>query len=430
MTSGALLASLILALVASGCSLLPTAGPTAGQVAEQAQADGEILFDLIEVDDRVVATLAAQPQESFAARFEKHGEPPEIKIAVGDTISVTIWESAAGGLFSEAVPGRSITGSQPGIEPLLPEGGRAGSPGDQPLGVPSGPPPESTIGAEVATSSRREAVIPGQQVGVDGGISVPYAGRIPAAGRSPLEVQQTIEQRLAEKALEPQALVSVTKSSVNAVTVGGEVVAGGRVTLSTGGDRLLQVIAAAGGARAPVHDTFVGLSREGVAATIPLESLISDPVEDIYARPGDILTLVRLPQTFSVFGATGRNADIPFDAAKITLGEALAKSQGLRDDLANPKGVFLLRYEPDSLVQALDQPIATRAQGGRSPVVYRFDLGDGNSYLLARRFPIRDKDIIFVADAAAVQVDEIFRGLSYITGPILTGIVTCRSAKC
>ena len=92
--------------------------------------------------------------------------------------------------------------------------------------------------------------------------------------------------------------------------------AGARVSLSPGGDRLLQVIAAAGGAKAPVHETFVRLSRDGVTATIPLEQLVADPAEDIYAQPGDVLTLVRVPQTFSVFGATGRNAEDRLRRAK------------------------------------------------------------------------------------------------------------------
>ena len=49
--------------------------------------------------------------------------------------------------------------------------------------------------------------IPDQQVGSDGAISIPYAGRIKAAGRTPQQIEHTIEQRLADKALDPQALV-------------------------------------------------------------------------------------------------------------------------------------------------------------------------------------------------------------------------------
>jgi polysaccharide export outer membrane protein len=243
------------------------------------------------------------------------------------------------------------------------------------------------------------------------------------------------------------------------------------VPLSPGGSRLLEVIAAAGGVgargaaagglpagavaaaaratgatgataaalqasldsvaglQAPVHETFVRLSRDGVTATIPLARLVSDPSEDIFAQPGDVLTLLRIPQTFSVFGATGRNALVTFDAEKLTLSEALGKSQGLRDDLANPKGVFLFRYEPYSTVRALDQPIATRTQNGRSPIAYRFDFKDGKSYLLANEFPVRDKDVIFVADAAGAQVQKLFAVLATVTGPVITGLLACRSVN-
>jgi len=488
-----------------GCSIIPSAGPTASEVTAVGQAGSEVLFDVVDVDNHVVSTLLAQPKESFHARFKKDGNPPELKIAVGDTVSVTIWESAAGGLFSEAPVTQLPTGSRPGTEPLVPESPRPptetsagptpeinpllGAP-NQPPGAPSETPARQTgrppsgnipptvplpIEATVAAVNQRSATIPDQKVAPDGAISVPFAGQVPAAGRTPAEVQQTIEALLTSKALQPQALVIVKKSDANAVTVAGEVVAGARVPLSPGGDRLLQVIAAAGGVTtpagiaaaggvttpagiaaaggittpagiaaaggittpagiaatdgitAPLFETFIRLSRDGVTATIPFERLVKDPEEDIYARPGDVLTLVRIPQTFSVFGATGRNNLISFDAEKLTLSEALAKSQGLRDELANPKGVFLFRYEPAAIVRALDQPIATRAADGASPVAYRFDFSDANSYLIAHQFPVRDKDIIFIADAGAVQAQKVFTVLQTITGPVITGLLVCRS---
>lgn len=439
-------------LAVAGCSWIPRAGPSTSDVLEQGRAGGEILFDVVQVDDRVVSTLLGQPKESFARRFKENAQPPEVKISIGDTISVVIWESAAGGLFSEAPPAPVPTGGRSETEPLAPQsqppaGGQPsefGAPnpstgpltetarpprGQRPSGTESPQQPFSLEGA-AAAGGRRAATIPDQQVGADGAISVPYAGRVPAAGRFPAEVQQAIEARLAEKALGPQALVIVKKSAANAVTVTGEVVAGARVPLSPGGDRLLQVIAAAGGAKAPVHQTFVRLSRDGMTATIPLEQLVADPAEDIYAQPGDVLTLVWVPQTFSVFGATGRNAEIAFDARNINLGEALAKSQGLRDDLAKPEGVFLFRYEPNSVVRALDEPVSAEARGGVSPVVYRFDLRDGKTYSLAQEFPVYDKDVIFVADAPAAQIYKFFTALNQVTGPIVTGLVTCRYVKC
>ena len=290
-------------------------------------------------------------------------------------------------------------------------------------GLPRPPDSAQNLG-EVGRPGTR---IPVQEIGTDGTITVPYAGRITAVGRTPHEVEQAIERRLTGKAVDPQALVAVQRSPANAVTVAGEVIGGKRVPLSPAGERLLDVIAAAGGAQAPVHDTFVALSRDGVTATAPLAMLVDHPEENIFARPGDVLTLVRRPQTFSVFGATGKNAAITFDRDRLSLSEALAKSGGLLDDQADPRAVFLFRYEPDSVVQALGQPLATDAPQGVSPVAYRFDLQDAKTYLLAKQFPVRDKDIVFVANAEIQPVYRFFVALQNVTGPVITGFLTCRS---
>ena len=181
---------------------------------------------------------------------------------------------------------------------------------------------------------------------------------------------------------------------------------------------------------APVHETFVRLSRGGVTASLPLATLVGDPAQDIYAEPGDVLTLVRRPQTFSVFGATGQNAAITFAADHLSLAEALAKAGGLLDERADPRAVFLFRYEPVSLVRALGQPVASGASGGLSPIVYRLDLNQAKSYLLARRFPVRDKDVIFVANAKTQPIYNFFQVLSQVTGPVQTGFITCHVAGC
>src|SRR5207249_3945753 len=161
-----------------------------------------------------------------------------------------------------------------------------------------------------------------------------------------------------------------------------------------------------------------------------LATLIADPAQDIFAEPGDVLTLVRRPQTFSIFGAIGKNAAITFNSDHLSLAEALAKAGGLLDERADPRAVFLFRYEPVQLVEALAQPIATGAPTGMSPIAYRLDLNEAKSYLLARRFPVHDKDVIFVANAEMVPVHRFFRALSKVVGPIETGLLTCFYAKC
>jgi polysaccharide export outer membrane protein len=370
----------LLACFLAGCSSLPTAGPTARDVIHQEVQGNQTRFALIDVDDNVVAALLAGPSESFNARFKKYGKPPQPKIGIGDSLVVSIWEAGGGGLFST-------------------------SPTDQ------------------VSAGSRSVTIPEQAVGHDGAISVPFAGRVPVAGRLPVEVQHAIERRLAEKAIEPQVIVTVTKSLTNSATVTGEVVAGARVPLSLKGDRLLDLIAAVGGAKSPVYETFVRLSRGGITATIPMEALVSNPAENIYVQPGDVLTLVRLPQSFTAFGATGANAQISFGAEKMTLAEALAKAGGLQDLRSDPAGVFLLRFEPPKVINALGRPQLRTGPDGSTPVVYRLDLRDARSYFLAQRFPVEDKDIIYVANADLNELQKFFTLLNTLTGPVITGFV-------
>jgi polysaccharide export outer membrane protein len=367
-------------VIVAGCSALPTAGPTASDVKGQEVKDNLARFDLVNIDDNVVTTLLALPAESFHVRFKKYGRPPQPKIGIGDSVVVSIWEAAGGGLFGASPTDHVSAGS-------------------------------------------RSVTIPEQIVARDGGISVPFADRVPAAGRLPVEVQKTIEQRLAEKAIEPQVIVTVTKSLSTSVTVAGEVVSGARVPLSLKGDRLLDLIAAAGGARSPVYETFVRLSRDRITATIPMEALVSDPAENIYAYPGDVLTLVRLPQSFTAFGATGTNMQVNFTAERMTLVEALAKAGGLQDQRSDPAGVFLFRFEPPDIVNALGRPQLQTGPDGSSPVVYQLDLSDAKSYFLAQRFAMHDKDIVYVANADFNELQKFFTLLNTLTGPIITGIV-------
>jgi polysaccharide biosynthesis/export protein len=374
------------AILLAGCATLPTAGPTVSQVFDQAVTDGQRHFDLVEVDNHVVATLLGQPTESFRSKFQRYGKPRGPTIGIGDTVSVSIWEAAGGGLFS--------------------------------------PPVTSGAGG---TGSRTQ--IPDQVITPDGAISVPFAGRIAVAGRTPLQVQDEIQQRLADKAIEPQAIVTVTKSITNTATVSGEVVSGARVPLSVGGDHLLDVIAAAGGAKAPVYNTFVRLSRGGVTVTIPLAKLVSNPGENIYAWPGDVLTLVQVPQTFSVFGATTENTEVPFGAEKLTLAQALAKAGGLQDLRADPRGIFLFRFEPASVVGALNAPALATGPDGTSPVVYRLNLREVNNYFYAERFPMEDKDVIYVANAPLTELQKFFTLVNTITGPVISGVVVSRSVN-
>lgn len=356
----------LLGVALAGCTALPSTGPTSAEVVTSAQ-EGELTrYILRDVDESIVSILSTSRQQTFQTSFGDNRPPPSQRIGIGDTISVTVWEAAAGGLFSSPAVDRNSTGA-------------------------------------------RSANIPEQVVARDGSVTVPYAGRISVVGLTTPDVERRIVEKLTGKAIEPQVLVTVPQGLSNSVTVLGEVTAGARVPLSVRGERVLDVIAMAGGVRAAAHETFVTLQRNGRTVAVPMQRLIANASENIYAHPRDVITVVRDPQTFSVFGAAGRNAVVPFDAAGITLEQAIAKAGGLIDSRSDPYGVFLLRFESQDVARQLDPNFKTAARDTRVPVIYRLNLRDPRSYFLAQTINIRNRDMIYVANAPLNEVQKVLQ---------------------
>ena len=348
-------------------------GPS-GRDIEAAAAQPAPQFALVEINDPVLAEMARWPAASLYSRFGDYRGPGAENIGVGDSVQVTIWEAAAGGLFSSPAIAANSTGS-------------------------------------------RSAVIPAQVVARDGSITVPYAGRIEVANRTPPEVETAIVARLQGKAIEPQALVTVTHNIANTATVTGEVVSGARVPLSTRGDRIMDVIAEAGGLRAPVHDSFINLERGGRTVRVAMQSLLTRPRENIYVRSGDVITVVNDPQTFTAVGATGRNAVVPFDAVGITLDQALAKAGGLIDVQADPRSVFVMRYEPTSHLRDVPGVSPELLRADYAPVAYHLDLRQPTALFAARLFTIRDKDIVYVSDSPITDLQKVLNLVGALTSP-------------
>jgi polysaccharide export outer membrane protein len=374
-------------LAFAGCSSVSGTGPSAGDIVEEAGPGAAPRYELVDIDSNVVEILRQRGPASFLAHFGDYRPSVEPRIGIGDTVAVTIWEAGAGGLFSASlVADRFSTGS-------------------------------------------KSATIPDQVVGRDGAITVPYAGRISVAGSTTRAVQTIVEHALQGKAIQPQVLVNVAHSVSNNVTVTGEVANGARVPLSVKGDRVMEVIAAAGGIRAPVNETYVQLSRGTVTERVALTRVTSDPKENIYMRANDVLTLIRDPQTFIVYGATGRNAEIPFDAEGINLAQALAKAGGLLDSRADPAGVFVFRYEPEEVARALRPESPLIQHGYSTPIVYRLNLREANSLFVAQSFHILNRDLLYVSNAPVTDFQKYEEIISSLTGPAYTGLVASTVIK-
>ena len=142
-----------------------------------------------------------------------------------------------------------------------------------------------------------------QAVDNKGNIQVPYAGAIRAQGRTGAEIQAAIVAALKDRALEPQAVVSLGEQRSSLISVVGDAVGSIRFPANPSGERILDAIARAG-LRAPGYDLWVMLERQGRRETIPFGALVYEPANNIYVRPGDTIFIYSEPQAFLAFGAT------------------------------------------------------------------------------------------------------------------------------
>ena len=141
-----------------------------------------------------------------------------------------------------------------------------------------------------------------------GNIAVPYAGVVRAQGRTPAEIQTEIANALKARALEPQVVVALAQQNSSLVSVLGDVRTAGRFPASPSGERILDVVARAGGPVSQGYDVWVSLERKGHRASVPFGALLYEPANNIYVLPNDVIYLFNQPQTFLAFGAAGSNS--------------------------------------------------------------------------------------------------------------------------
>ncbi|HWO34009.1 MAG TPA: polysaccharide biosynthesis/export family protein [Candidatus Acidoferrum sp.] len=367
-----------------GCSILPSSGPLSSDV-RAGQKDPEGLqYALVRLTPNIVDILArAVPR--LANAFVDRSPPKDIRFGVGDVVTVTIFEAAAGGLF---------------------------------------------IPAEAGVRPGNFITLPNQSVDSKGNISVPYAGDVRAKGLKQVEVQENIVNALKNRAIEPQAVVSLVDQRTSLISVLGDVNTPSRFPASQAGEHILDAITRAGGPKNQGYDEWVMLEREGRRALAPFGALVYEPNDNIYVHPNDTIYLYREPQTFLAFGAfstasgatTGGQGSFSFDAYRISLAEAVAKAGGASDLAADSSSVFLYRGETREVATELGID-CSKFQGPIIPVVYDINLREPAGYLVATKFEVRNKDVIFISNAPSVEMTKAMTFFQTVVGTVNDPIV-------
>jgi polysaccharide export outer membrane protein len=88
-------------LATAGCGYLPAAGPRSWDIRSHTQEAGSLPYALVKMTPEVVHVLAETEPMSIAMAFTNSRPPPTIKFGIGDVVSVTVFEAAAGGLHAD-----------------------------------------------------------------------------------------------------------------------------------------------------------------------------------------------------------------------------------------------------------------------------------------------------------------------------------------
>ncbi|WP_175691538.1 polysaccharide biosynthesis/export family protein [Burkholderia anthina] len=371
------------ALLLSGCGTFPDWIPASGasrqQVLEQHDSGRVEGIQVVDVNDQLARKLAdAKRLGQFSTTFAS-ATGNNYEIGPGDVIEVTIWETPPAMLFGSTAQ----------------------------VSLPS-------LGSGGASS----VTLPTQMVAADGTITIPFGGRVSVAGRTTQQIEASIVRHLKGKANQPQVLVRVAKNNASNVTIVGEVNTSAMMPLTPKGERLLDAFAFAGGFKQPVSHMAVQLSRGSTTATMPLDAVIRDPKQNVLLEPGDVVTALFQPLTFSALGATGKNDEIPFEAQGISLAQALARSGGLNDGRADARGVFVFRFEDAKLVNNADPSI--KVSNGKVPVVYEINLRDPAAFFVTQNFPIQNHDVIYVSNSPGAEFRKFLTYVVMVADPTVT----------
>lgn len=382
-------------LALAGCTNLPVGGPQRWDIelnaAESLTVSRRTVvtdYVLVDVTNEVLDAIPEIGPGSFFHSFGAYRGTPSFRVGVGDTLQITIFESSSGGLFA---------GGDPGLRP------------------------------------GNFVTLPTQTVGTAGTISVPFAGEVQAARRTTQEIKEDIERKLAGRAVEPQVVVAWSEQAAS-VTVIGDV--SNRLPLRPG-ERVIDIVARAGGIRNAGYELFVTLIRGGRSATVYFPTLIRNSSENVLVAPGDLLYINREQQKFVAVGALGVGGQtqgvtglFAFEQERLSLSEAIAKAGGLVGTRANAQ-IFVYRTE---MRDALDRMgVDTKRFSGQQviPTIYRVNYRDPSVFFFTQRFPMRHRDAIYVANSDSVELEKFLAHTTAITSTIsgsMTDIVVTRSA--
>jgi polysaccharide biosynthesis/export protein len=368
-----------LLLGVAGCNAPSGSGPWMNDASSRSTES--LPFDVIDLTTTTV--VAYRPAaETVTSAVNRPAPVGRVTIAAGDTIQVRVYERYPGGIFP--------------------------------------------------TPQNPDAVFTNQRVSEQGTIDVLFAGPVRVAGLDLHQAEAEIARQLEDKAKEPLVIVDFVGGRSGTIMVSGEVKSPGRQSLLDGAQSVVDAINRAGGLALPlpprpaVNESLVLNSAPSGGAPIPANEkpkttvsamqmevlvrrrgsvILDKPLSDLQAggdigvQEGDEIVVLPRSRVITLIGAVEKSGNVPMTKSDMSLAEALGESLGLLDNRANKTGVFVFR-----MGDVRHNPAAR----GR---IFKLDLYQPQSMLVAQQFGMQPNDVVFVTNAPATEYYKIITPL-------------------
>jgi polysaccharide export outer membrane protein len=247
---------------------------------------------------------------------------------------------------------------------------------------------------EITNPNNTANELSGRVVNSDGGFFFPYVGRVQAAGKTVEEIRDMLAGGMKSYIREPQIDVAVLTYRSQRVFVSGEVRTPGVQIMTDIPVKVTDAIAVAGGVTTEADLPNVTLTRGNVTVKLDLYRLYyqGDQSQNLLLMSGDVLNVTerRFSKVF-VLGETLTPGSQAMPRGKLTLAEALSDSGGVNPLSANSGHIYVIRGD--------------EAKG--KPQIYHLNAGTPDALILADKFDLRARDVVFVDAAPVVRFARV-----------------------
>lgn len=242
----------------------------------------------------------------------------------------------------------------------------------------------------------RTAEQAGTVIAEDGTMFYPYVGVIKVQGKTTREVRDILAQKLAKYIEKVQIDVRMAQFRSKRVYVVGEVSKPGTQDITDIPMNIIEAVNRAGGFTNEADYSRVLLTRRGVTYRVDIQAMYEEGATEQNAmlEPGDIVNVSdRSYNKIFVLGEVLKPGSMFMNKKRSTLADALGDAGYINQEKSSPRWIYVMRSDSDT------------------PELFHLDGRSPDAMLLADRFPLQPRDIVYVDTSELVRWSRVINNI-------------------